>query len=130
MTLRFAEITAPRPDKASLAATHAAIDARLDAGDRDGALAMWDAARRDYDSWSSLVHLKFAQDTTDKDAVAAREYADALAPDAATHETALKKRLLADADRAGLEALAGAHAVALWETDVTAFDPSIAAETE
>ena len=130
MTLRFADITAPRPDRDSLAATHAAIDARLDAGDRRGALAMWDDARRGYDTWSSLVHLRFAQDTSDKEAVAAREYADALAPEAATHETALKRRLLADADRAGLEAAAGAHAVALWETDITAFDPSIAAETE
>ncbi|MBR0674233.1 M3 family oligoendopeptidase [Neoroseomonas soli] len=130
MTLRFTEIAAPRPDKESLAAAHAAIDARLDAGDRAGALAMWDAARRDYDTWSALVHLNFAQDTTDKDAVAAREYADALAPEAATHETALKRRLLADADRAGLEAQAGRHAVALWETDITAFDPKIAAETE
>ena len=130
MTLRFDAIAAPRPDKDSLAATHAAIDARLDAGDRDGALAIWDRARRDYETWSSLVHLKFAQDTTDKDAVAAREYADALAPEAATHETALKRRLLADRDRAGLAALAGPHAVALWETDITAFDPAIAAETE
>ncbi|MEO3473251.1 M3 family oligoendopeptidase [Roseomonas sp. CAU 1739] len=130
MTLRFVEITAPRPDRESLAVQHAAIDALLDAGDRAGALAAWDRARRDYETWSSLVHLKFAQDTTDKDAVAAREYADALAPEAATHETALKRRLLADPDRAGLAALAGAHAVALWETDITAFDPAIAAETE
>ncbi|MBR0681467.1 M3 family oligoendopeptidase [Roseomonas eburnea] len=130
MTLRFAEIAAPRPDRESLAAAHAAIDARLDAGDRAGALAMWDAARRSYETWSALVHLKFAQDTTDQAAVADREYADALAPEAATHETALKRRLLADGDRAGLEALAGRHAVALWETDITAFDPAIAAETE
>ncbi len=130
MTPTFAEITAPRPDKASLAAQHAAIDARLDAGDRAGALALWDQARRDYDTWSALVHLRFAQDTKDAQAVAEREYADGLAPEAATHETALKRRLLADADRAGLEASAGAHAVALWETDVTAFDPAIAAESE
>lgn len=130
MTLRFAEIAAPRPDKASLAAERAAIEARLDAGDRAGALAMWDDARRRHETWSALVHLKFAQDTTDQEAVAAREYADALAPEAATHDTALKRRLLGDADRAGLEALAGRHAVALWETDVTAFDPAIAAETE
>ena len=76
------------------------------------------------------MHLRFAQDTKDAQAVAEREYADGLAPEAATHETALKRRLLADADRAGLEALAGAHAVALWETDITAFDPAIAAESE
>lgn len=130
MTLRFADITAPRPDAASLAATRAAIEARLDAGDRAGALALWDRARRDHETWSALVHLRFAQDTTDAQAVAEREYADALAPEAATHDTALKRRLLADPDRAGLEALAGAHAVALWQTDVTAFDPAIAAETE
>ena len=130
MTLRFAEISAPRPDKESLAAAHAAIATMLDAGDRAGALARWDQARRDYETWSALVHLTFAQDTTDKDAVAAREYADALAPEAATHETALKRRLLEDPDRAGLEALAGAHAVALWQTDITTFDPAIAAESE
>ena len=130
MTLRFAEISAPRPDKESLAAAHAAIATMLDAGDRAGALARWDQARREYETWSALVHLTFAQDTTDKDAVAAREYADALAPEAATHETALKRRLLEDPDRAGLEALAGAHAVALWQTDITTFDPAIAAESE
>ncbi len=130
MTLRFDDIIAPRPDKETLAAQHATVDARLDAGDRAGALAEWDQARRGYETWSALVHLRFAQDTTDKDAVAAREYADALAPEAATHETALKRRLLGEADRAGLEALAGKHAVALWETDVTAFDPKIATETE
>jgi len=130
MTLRFADIAAPRPDAATLAATHAAIAARLDAGDRAGALALWDRARRDYETWSALAHLRFAQDTTDAAAVAERAYADALAPVAATHETALKRRLLSDPDRAGLTALAGAHAVALWETDITAFDPVIAAETE
>jgi M3 family oligoendopeptidase len=130
MTLRFADIAAPRPDRESLAAAHAAVAARLDAGDRAGALAAWDAARRDWETWSALVHLRFAQDTTDPAAVAEREYADALAPEAATHETALKRRLLAEPDRAGLAALAGAHALALWQTDITAFDPVIAADTE
>jgi M3 family oligoendopeptidase len=130
MTLRFAEISAPRPDKDTLAAQRSEVEARLDTGDRAGALAQWDAARRGYETWSALVHLRFAQDTTDKEAVAAREYADALAPEAATHETALKRRLLADPDRPGLETLAGRHAVALWETDITAFDPKIAAEME
>lgn len=130
MTLRFADIAAPRPDRESLAAAHAAVAARLDAGDRAGALAAWDAARRDWETWSALVHLRFAQDTTDPAAVAEREYADALAPEAATHETALKRRLLAEPDRAGLAALAGGHALALWQTDITAFDPAIAADTE
>ncbi len=44
----------------------------LDSGDRAGAMAEWDALRRSYDTWSALVHLRFAQDTTDAAAQAAR----------------------------------------------------------
>lgn len=130
MTLRFADIAVPRPSEDSLAAAYRAIGARLDAGDRPAALAEWERARRLYDSWSALTHLRFAQDTTDAGAVAERDYADRLAPFATDLETALKRRLLAAADRAGLEALAGRHAVALWEVDVTTFEPAIAAEVE
>ncbi len=54
----------------------------------------------------------------------AREYADALAPVVTGHEVAMKRRLLATP---GVAALAGAHAMRLWETDVTTFDPAIAA---
>ncbi|MBK1660461.1 M3 family oligoendopeptidase [Paracraurococcus ruber] len=118
------------PTEESLAADHAAVVARLEAGDLAGALAAWDRQRREQDSWSSLVHLRFAQDTTDPAAKAAREYADALAPVAAGHETALKRRLLAWPDRAALEAAAGGFAVRLWEMDVTTFDPVIAADLE
>ncbi len=130
MTLRFADIAVPTPDRDSLATRHAAIDALLDRGKRAAALAEWDRLRRDTESWSSLVHLRFAQDTTNAAAKAAREYADALAPAATEHETALKRRLLADPDRAGLAALAGPHALRLWETDVTTFEPAIAAALE
>jgi M3 family oligoendopeptidase len=128
MTLRFADIAYPTPSRDSLATDHAAIEALL--ADRPAAIAAWDQARRGYDSWSALVHLRFSQDTADAAAKAAREYADALAPEATRHETAIKQRLLADPDRAGLEALAGAHTVRLWENDVTTFDPAIAADLE
>ena len=57
--------------------------------------AQWDGLRRAFDTWTALVHLRFAQDTTDAAAKAAREYADALAPEAADLEIALKRRLLA-----------------------------------
>ncbi|MFN7000798.1 MAG: polyphosphate kinase 1, partial [Elioraea tepidiphila] len=63
-----------------------------------------DAARRDWETWSALVHLRFAQDTTDPAAVAEREYADALAPEAATHETALKRRRRGRAIRLSVDA--------------------------
>jgi M3 family oligoendopeptidase len=120
----------PQPSRESLAADYAAVIARLDAGDLAGALADWDRHRRDYASWSALVHLRFSQDTMDEAAKAAREYADALAPVATDHETALKRRLLAWPDRAALEAAAGGFALRLWETDVTTFEPAIAADLE
>ena len=127
---RFAALDFPTPSREGLAAEHAAIDALLDAGDLRAALAAWDRQRRAYDSWSALVHLRFSQDTTDAAAKAAREYADALAPVATEHETAVKRRLLAWPDRAALEAVAGGHAVRLWDMDVTTFEPAIAADLE
>jgi M3 family oligoendopeptidase len=128
--ITFDSISAATPDKASLTADYAALDRMLDAGDLPGALRTWDAARRAFETWSALVHLKFSQDTTDAEAKAAREYADGLAPEAADLETSFKRRLLALPDRAALAREAGAHAVRLWETDVTAFDPAIKPDLE
>ncbi len=128
--IAFASIAVETPDKPGLVARYAALDRSLSAGDLAGALHAWDTARREYDTWNALVHLKFSQDTTDASAKAAREYADALAPEAADLETAFKRRLLALPDRSALERDAGAHAVRLWETDVTAFDPAIKPDLE
>ena len=125
-TIRYADITASTPTRESLAAAYAALDAQLGT-DLPGALAAWDGLRREVDSWSALVHLRFAQDTTDTAAKQAREYADALAPVITGHEVTMKRRLLA---MPGVEALAGPHAMRLWETDVTTFDPAIAADLE
>jgi M3 family oligoendopeptidase len=126
----FASISATTPDKAGLTADYAALDRTLDSGDLAGALRTWDTMRRTFETWSALVHLKFSQDTTDAAAKAAREYADGLAPEAADLETSFKRRLLALPDRAGLARTAGAHAVRMWETDVTAFDPAIKPDLE
>ncbi|MFL5287994.1 MAG: M3 family oligoendopeptidase [Rhodopila sp.] len=127
---QFAAISEPTPTRESLAAEYAAINATLDAGARADALAAWDALRRRYDTWSALVHLRFAQNTRDEAAKAARDYADALAPEAADLETALKRRLLADPDQPGLSALVGPHALRLWETDITTFHPAIKPDLE
>ena len=128
--IRFEDITAETPRAEDLTAAFASLHGLLDSGDRAGALLDWDQARRAFETWSALVHLRFAQDTTNAEAKAAREYADALAPEAADLDIAFKRRLLADPDRAGLMAEAGAHAVRLWETDITAFDPTIKPDLE
>jgi M3 family oligoendopeptidase len=127
---RFEAIAEPKPTRAGLKAAYGEIGTALDRGERDGALAEWDMLRRRYDTWSSLVHLRFAQDTTDASSRADRDYADALSPEAADLEIALKRRLLADPDRAGLAGLVGEHALRLWDTDVTTFDPVIKADLE
>ncbi|MEA2739947.1 MAG: hypothetical protein QOH05_3254, partial [Acetobacteraceae bacterium] len=92
----FKTIVEPTPTRDGLVEAYAGINAALDRGDRADALAAWDALRRRYDTWSALVHLRFAQDTTDATARADRDYADALSPEAADLEIALKRRLLAD----------------------------------
>jgi M3 family oligoendopeptidase len=130
MPIRFADITVATPTKESLTARYQAIEALLDRGARAEAIEAWDGVRREYDSWSALVGLHFQQDTADAEAKKARDYADALSPEATGFEVAVKRRLLADADRAGLEKLVGSHAVRLWETDVTTFDPIIAKDLE
>ena len=127
---RFDELSFATPTREGLAASYAHLHATLDAGKVAEALAAWDKLRRDYESWASLVHLRFSQDTTDAEAKAAREYSDALAPEATGHEVALKRRLLALPDSAAVAAATGTHALRLWEMDITTFDPAIAADLE
>jgi M3 family oligoendopeptidase len=129
-THRFSDIAEPRPTRAGLVASYREIGAALDRGNRAAAVADWDRLRRRYDTWSALVHLRFAQDTTDENAKADRDYADTLSPEGADLENALKRRLLADGDRPAVAALVGGHALRLWETDVTTFDPLIKPDLE
>jgi M3 family oligoendopeptidase len=129
-TPQFADIAEPKPTRAGLEQAYAAIATLLDRGDRAAAMAEWDDLRRHYETWSALVHLRFAQDTADAAARADRDYADALSPEASDLEIALKRRLLADPDRMGLASLVGAHALRLWDTDVTTFDPAIKPDLE
>ena len=127
---QFDRIAEAKPTQADLTEAYALIGTALDRGNRAAALSEWDGLRRRYDTWSALVHLRFAQDTTDESAKTDRDYADALSPEAADLEVALKRRLLSDPDRVGLAALVGQHALRLWETDVTTFDPAIKPDLE
>ncbi|CAP57049.1 M3 family oligoendopeptidase [Gluconacetobacter diazotrophicus] len=125
MSILFKDLAFPTPTADGLAAAFGRVTALLDAGQRDQALALFDTERRAYDSWASLVALRFAQDTTDPQARADRDLADSLTPRVTEHEIAIKRRLLDDPDRPGLVAAVGTHTVRLWETDITTFDPRI-----
>lgn len=128
MSLHFSDITAVRPSEETLAQDYGEINALLDQDNRAEAIALCDRKSREYQTWASLVGLRFSQNTADATAKADREYADALAPKIADHDVAFKRRLLSD--RAGLDDLVGAHAVNLWEVGVTTFDPVIASDLE
>jgi M3 family oligoendopeptidase len=133
MTIHFADILVTRPTRESLAAHYAELEGRLDLGGygvRRDVVAAWDRLRREIAAWHAMVELRFEQDTRDPEIKADRDYADALMPEATRLETGLKRRLLGDPDRAGLEALVGHHAVRLWESDVTTFDPIITGDLE
>lgn len=125
MSILFADLTFPPPTAESLNAAFGAVSALLDEGKRPQALARFDAERRAYDSWASMVTLRFSQDTTNQQIRTDRDLADRLTPLVTELEVAIKRRLLDDPDRAGLVTAIGTHTVRLWETDITTFDPRI-----
>jgi M3 family oligoendopeptidase len=129
----MSDLAFPTPTRDSLAASAAAIHALLDRHDpaaRAEALAAWEQLRRTWESWSSMVHLRFSQNTQDAEARAARDYADALDPEVTELDVAFQRRLLDDPDQAGLVALVGDHAPALWRADLESFDPEIKPDLE
>jgi M3 family oligoendopeptidase len=128
--MKLSDIHAETPSRETLARAYEHINQLLDEGDLGPGIEAWDRLRREYETWTSLTHLHFEQDTANEDFKNAKAYADELGPVATAHEIALKRRLLALGNRAAVEAIAGGHALRLWETDVTTFDPAIAADLE
>ena len=126
----LADLRFPEPSEDVLASDYASMQADLEAGRRETALATWDHARRAYLSWANLARLRFQQDTTDEEAARVRALADRLDPIVQGHDTAMKRRLLADPDRVGLETLVGTHPVRLWQADLGTFSPTIAGRLE
>ena len=85
----------------------------------------WDKLRREIETWSALVYLRFNQDTGNAEYKAEREYCDELSPRLTDLDVRIKRLLLASSHRAALEQKFGKQAFALWEADIMAFDPKI-----
>ena len=126
---RFRDVSAPTPDLDALAITIGELEASVSAADSIevclAAVRAWDAIRREVQTYSSLVGLRFQQDTTDPDRKAEREAWDEAEPRWTELEVTMKRALLAHPRRAEIEAEIGSQAFALWESDVLAFDPAI-----
>jgi M3 family oligoendopeptidase len=85
----------------------------------------WDELRRELDTWSSLTHVRFTQDTRDAAARAAIDRRDELEPTLTGFDIDLKRRFVTSSERGRLAANLGDHAFRLWETDLSTFDPAV-----
>jgi len=131
-SIDFADIDVPIPAAEDVVARQRAIESAFDsAGDAEGRLAAlrrWDDLRKELGTAGSLVHLRFSQDTRDEERQRARKTWDALSPKLQELETGFQRRLIAGPHRAELEARLGKQAFALWESQVTTYDPAIEKE--
>lgn len=127
--LTIDDLHAARPEYDSSAAKYRDIEAALAAAntaeEAAAAALRWDRVRRDTETWSALVYLRFNQDTANEEFKREREYCDELQPRLTDLDVRIKRLLLGSPYRAELEQRLGPQAFALWEADVLAFDPSI-----
>ncbi|MDQ3943852.1 MAG: M3 family oligoendopeptidase [Actinomycetota bacterium] len=130
--LHFRDVSVPTPDLDALAKQVGELEAGLIAGQTvEACLATvreWDVLRREVDTYGSLVHLRFNQDTTDPDRRQVRQAWDEAQPRWTELEVSMKRALLAHPLRPQLVEALGDQAFALWESDVLAFDPGIKAD--
>ena len=127
--LTIDQLTAPTPNLAELTARYRALEADL-AGAASGEAAIdivrrWDAVRRELETWSALVNLRFNQDTTNEAFKRDREFCDEITPKLTDLDVRIKRQLLAHPHKDQVKRHFGPQAFALWEADVLSFDPAI-----
>ncbi len=127
--LTIDQLTAIAPNYDDLAAKYRELETELGAALSGEAAAnvvdRWDTLRREIETWSALVQLRFNQDTTNEHHKRDREYCDELTPRLIDLDVRIKRALLSHPQRASLESRYGRQAFALWEADVMSFDPVI-----
>lgn len=129
MSIDFREYGLPSPVYEDVAAEYEQIRRAFDAatvGDEAiAAVESWDALRRRLYTWSSLVNIRFHQDTRNEDYKKAREYCDELEPKLTNLAVEMKRRVLASPYREAIGKRFGGHAFDLWACDIASFDPLI-----
>lgn len=118
------------PSDAELHRAYGEIAGRLDLAPNARAwheqFAKWDGVRRTWKSFANLTRLRYSQDTRSDEFRAGQSELDRRSPGVTALDTLMKERFLASGERPALERELGSQAFALWDADVTAFDPSIA----
>lgn len=127
--VKFEDIQVPTPTfedaQRQYAQLFAALDASRSLAEDRAAIDQWDQLRRRIETWEALVELRFNQDTQNPQYKADRDYRDELRPKLTELAVTMKRRLLASPRRAELEAAIGKQAFALWQANITTYDPVI-----
>ena len=125
----FTTLEATRPDLPSLRTQFEALSTQItEAADADTchkAVQSWETLRRQVETWRSLTHLRFHQDTANAAFKAEREAADEMEPQLIELEILLKRALLDSPFKETLAAQLGEHVFNLWSCDITTFEPII-----
>ncbi len=125
----FKDIQAARPSVETTGEQVAALQEKFkeagSAADRHQCIMQWDALRRNLDTWESLTHLNFAQDTKNPDYKAEQDFADEALPGFTKLHVEMKRMLLESEHRDELTGAIGEHAFRLWESDIKTFDPAV-----
>ncbi|MCA8911269.1 MAG: M3 family oligoendopeptidase [Planctomycetes bacterium] len=122
-------MTAERPALEDVTAAIKGLEKKLDGAktpdDEIGILRDWEDQRRKLRTWSSLVGLRFNQDTRNADARKDRDYRDQIQPKLTQLDNEMKAKFLNSPNREAFEKKFGPQAFALWNCDEKAFSPDI-----
>ena len=90
----------------------------------------WDHTMKEWETFASLAHIRFTQNTQDSQHKAEREYYDQLAPLMSGEEQKLFQAVLKSPYRADFSDTFGSNLLRSWELNLKAFDPKITAEKQ
>jgi len=128
-TTDFQAYTLPAPVYNNVAASYEQITIALEGAATDAeaiaAVEQWERLRRELGTWTTLVYIRFHQDTRNERYIKDRKYCDELEPKLTNLAVGMKRRLMESPRRAAIENRFGKHAFDLWKCDIAAFDPAI-----
>jgi M3 family oligoendopeptidase len=125
----FRHYKLPRPEYDAVAAEYdrirAAFGTAASAADALAAIESWDALRRRLSTWTSLVNIRFHQDTRNGTYKSDRDYCDELEPKLTNLAVDMKRRILNSSFRPAITEQFGRQTLDLWACDIASFDPAI-----
>ncbi len=131
--LQFDAIRAETPEYEQVAARYreleAAYDQAPDAAGRAAAIKDWEALRREIATWTSLVSLRFQQDTRDADRKAALDLRNELAPKFEELRNGFMRKIGKGPHADEVKSAHGGHVLDVWDCAVASYDPAIEAES-